>query len=182
MQSFEETEISYNSPYGPAISNFIKINLGGSRNETRRRVARRTDKQNELPQEYMQITVFLDVTPCSLVEIYRLLEKYTVSMIRIDSTLKMYAGGSPESRSILPDYTASHPVKPIYTYIPAFLILYVCLNPHFASVWTLLYLSTNVCSYSTDEPCPIRAFPDLLIIIPTSQALFQAICWHSVIK
>jgi len=31
----------------------------------------------------------LVVTPCSLAEIYRLSEKYTVSIIRTDSTLKM---------------------------------------------------------------------------------------------
>jgi len=47
----------------------------------------------------MQITVFLVVTPCSLVEIYRLSEKYTVSIIRTDSTLKMYAEDSSETVS-----------------------------------------------------------------------------------
>jgi hypothetical protein len=81
MQFFEETEVSYNSLYWPVMSNFIKIQLDGSLNETRESPGARTNRTSS--QTYMQITSFLVVTPCSLIEIYRLSDKYTVSIIKI---------------------------------------------------------------------------------------------------
>jgi hypothetical protein len=80
----------------------------------------------------MKITVFLDLRPCNLEEIYTLSEKYSLhnqDRLYLEDVRKRFL----KSRSILPDYTASLPVKATYKYI-TLLILNVCLNPHFASV------------------------------------------------
>jgi len=56
------------------MSNFIKIQLGGSRNETRGSPGARTNRTSS--HRHTCRLVFLVVTPCSLVEIYTFGEIY----------------------------------------------------------------------------------------------------------
>jgi hypothetical protein len=155
---FEETEISNYSvrtcnikSHKDSFRQFSKWNA---------RAGRLAYKQNELLHTHTSIWRLQSSWTWGRVTWKKFIHfrRNTVSIIRTGSTLKMYARGSSKSRSILPDYTASLPVKAKYKYITTLLILNVCLNPHFASVWTLLYYQQMSVSTAQTNPAPVGHF------------------------